>query len=69
MVNVLRVSLPWIAQEAARQSEIMGGDPGAYGFVRNRDEIAGMCRYAVADGLATREVAPEELFHPDTRAM
>ena len=68
MVNVLRVSLPWIVQEAARQTEMMGGDPWPYGFVRNRDEIAAMCRYAVADGLARREVAPEELFHASTLA-
>lgn len=69
MVNVLRVSLPWIAQEAARQTEIMGGDPWPYGFARNRDELAAMCRYAVADGLAAREVAPEELFHPATLCL
>ena len=66
MVNVLRVSLPWIAQEAARQAEFMGGDPWPYGFARNRDEIAAMCRYAMADGLSARKVVPEELFHPVT---
>jgi 4,5-dihydroxyphthalate decarboxylase len=63
MVNVLRISLPWIAAEAARQTAIMGGDPWPYGFARNRDEIAAMCRYALADGLTARQVAPEELFH------
>jgi 4,5-dihydroxyphthalate decarboxylase len=69
MVNVLRVSLPWIAAEAARQTAIMGGDPWPYGFARNRDEIAAMCRYALADGLAAREVAPEELFHTATLGL
>ncbi|WP_270934717.1 substrate-binding domain-containing protein [Falsiroseomonas oryzae] len=69
MVNVLRVSLPWIAQEAARQTEIMGGDPWPYGFARNRDELAAMCRYALADGLTARDVAPEELFHPTTLGL
>ncbi|HEV7265550.1 MAG TPA: ABC transporter substrate-binding protein [Falsiroseomonas sp.] len=69
MVNVLRVSLPWIAAEAARQTGIMGGDPWPYGFARNRDEIAAMCRYALADGLAARKVAPEELFHPTTLGL
>jgi len=69
MVNVLRISLPWIAQEAARQTEFMGGDPWPYGFARNRDEIAAMCRYALADGLTARELAPEELFHPSTLAL
>jgi 4,5-dihydroxyphthalate decarboxylase len=69
LVNVLRVSLPWIAAEAAAQTAFMGGDPWPYGFARNRDEIAAMCRYAMADGLAAREVAPEELFHPATCAL
>jgi 4,5-dihydroxyphthalate decarboxylase len=66
MVNVLRVSLPWIVQEAERQTALMGGDPWPYGFARNRDELAAMCRYAEADGLAARAPAPEELFHPET---
>ena len=69
MVNVLRVSLPWIASEVTRQTEMMGGDPWPYGFARNREELAAMCRYAVADGLAVRDVAPEELFHPATHAL
>jgi 4,5-dihydroxyphthalate decarboxylase len=69
MVNVLRVSLPWIAAEAAVQAKFMGGDPWPYGFERNRDEIDAMCRYAIADGLATRAVAAEELFHSGTYAL
>ena len=63
MVNVLRASLPWIAAEAEAQTRIMGGDPWPYGFRRNRDEVAAMIRFAVADGLAAREIAPESLFH------
>jgi len=68
MVNVLRVSLPWIASEVERQTALMGGDPWPYGFARNRDELAAMCRYAREDGLAARAVEPEELFHPATLA-
>ncbi|WP_338665355.1 ABC transporter substrate-binding protein [Pararoseomonas sp. SCSIO 73927] len=64
MVNVLRASLPWIAAEAQRQIDFMGGDPWPYGFARNRDEIAAMIRFAVADGLAAERIAPEALFHP-----
>lgn len=69
MVNVLRVSLPWLASEVERQTALMGGDPWPYGFARNRDELAAMCRYAKADGLAPRDVPPEELFHPATLAF
>jgi 4,5-dihydroxyphthalate decarboxylase len=68
MVNVLRVSLPWAAAASAEQAAIMGGDPWPYGFARNRDEIAAMIRFAVADGLAAEPIAPEALFHPSTLA-
>ncbi len=64
LVNVLRVSLPWIAAEAEAQIAAMGGNPWPYGFGRNRDEIAAMIRFAVADGLAAQVIAPEALFHP-----
>ena len=64
LVNVLRVSLPWIADEAEAQIAAMGGNPWPYGFRRNRDEVAAMIRYAVADGLAAREIPPGALFHP-----
>lgn len=64
LVNVLRVSLPWIAAEAEAQIAAMGGNPWPYGFARNRDEIAAMIRFAVADGLAAQPMAPEALFHP-----
>jgi 4,5-dihydroxyphthalate decarboxylase len=64
--NVLRVSLPWIAEACRQQAAIMGGDPWPYGFARNRAEIAAMIRYAVEDGLAAAPIAPEALFHPST---
>ena len=35
-------------------------------MIRSRDEIATMTRYAEEDGLTTRRVRPEELFHPST---
>jgi 4,5-dihydroxyphthalate decarboxylase len=66
MVNVLRVSLPWAAAAFEEQAAIMGGDPWPYGFARNREEIAAMVRFAVADGLAAEPIQPEALFHPST---
>ncbi|MCX8134615.1 MAG: ABC transporter substrate-binding protein [Roseococcus sp.] len=68
LTNVLRVSLPWIAAAMEEQTRAMGGDPWPYGFARNRAEVAAMIRFARADGLAPREIAPEELFHPSTLA-
>ncbi len=66
LVNVLRVSLPWAAAAFEEQAAVMGGDPWPYGFARNRDEIAAMVRFAVADGLAAEAIPPEALFHPST---
>jgi len=64
LVNVLRVSMPWLASAFEEQMAIMGGDPWPYGFARNRDEVAAIIRFALADGLAARDISPEELFHP-----
>jgi 4,5-dihydroxyphthalate decarboxylase len=66
LVNVLRVSLPWVAAAFEEQAAVMGGDPWPYGFARNRGEIAAMVRFAVADGLAAEAIPPEALFHPST---
>jgi hypothetical protein len=66
MINVLRVSLPWIAAEAATQAARFGGDPWPYGFWRNREEIAAMLRFAREDGLVAAPLAPEDLFDPTT---
>lgn len=68
LVNVLRVSLPWIAAAMEEQERAMGGDVWPYGFAKNREEIAAMIRFARADGLAAREMTPEELFHPSVLA-
>jgi 4,5-dihydroxyphthalate decarboxylase len=66
LVNVLRVSLPWIAAALEEQAAAMGGDPWPYGFGRNRAEVAAMIRYAHADGLAAAPITPEDLFHSST---
>lgn len=63
-VNFLRVALPWLGVALEQQSALMGGDPWPYGFRRNRDEVAAMIRFALADGLVTNPIAPEALFHP-----
>lgn len=68
LVNVLRVSLPWIAAAMEEQERAMGGDVWPYGFAKNREEIAAMIRFARADGLAARDLSPEELFHPSVLA-
>jgi 4,5-dihydroxyphthalate decarboxylase len=66
LINVLRVSLPWVAAALAETKDIMGADIWPYGFPRNREEIAAMTRYAHEDGLTADRLEPEALFHPST---
>ena len=69
LVNVLRVSLPWVAAHFEATRAVLGPNPWPYGFAANRDEIGAMTRYASADGLAARVVDPAELFHPSTLGL
>jgi 4,5-dihydroxyphthalate decarboxylase len=69
MINAFRVTLPWPPMALADAKALMGDDFWPYGLRRNRDEIATMTRYAEQDGLTTRRVQPEELFHPSTHDL
>lgn len=66
LINVLRVSLPWIAVQYQETRAVMGPNVWRYGLGPNHHELSAMTRYAATDGLATRRVPPEELFHPST---
>jgi 4,5-dihydroxyphthalate decarboxylase len=68
-VNFLRATLPWLSDDLARVKQVMGEDFWPYGMSENTAELEAMARYAVADGLAPRLVAPAELFSPATMAM
>jgi 4,5-dihydroxyphthalate decarboxylase len=68
-VNFLRSTLPWLSDDLARVKTVMGEDFWPYGVEDNRAELEAMARYALADGLAPRLVAPAELFSAATTAM
>jgi 4,5-dihydroxyphthalate decarboxylase len=65
-VTALAVSMPWIAAELRETRDLMGDDIWPYGFRENLDELSVMCRWSAAQGIAAREMDPEELFHPAT---
>jgi 4,5-dihydroxyphthalate decarboxylase len=69
MVNAFRVALPWPAAALDDAKKILGEDYWPFGFRRCHGEISTMTRYAFEDGLTTRVVAPEELFHPSTHQL
>jgi 4,5-dihydroxyphthalate decarboxylase len=64
--NFLRVSLPWIAAHYDETAELMGADPWPYGFRRNEAELDAMTRFAHLDGLTSRQLAAQDLFHSST---
>jgi 4,5-dihydroxyphthalate decarboxylase len=58
------VSLPWIGQELAETRELMGENYWPYGVEPNRKTLETLFRYSHEQGLASRVLTVEELFHP-----
>jgi 4,5-dihydroxyphthalate decarboxylase len=65
-VGTLAVMHPWLAAELADLRTLFGGDPWASGVEANRQTIAALARYSVEQGLAGRELGPEDLFAHET---
>lgn len=65
-VNILRLTLPWVAERAADARSMMGGNFWKYGFSESKAEIEMMLRYAHSDGLTGRLLNAEDVFHPST---
>lgn len=59
-------SLPWAPNEAARSGRILGENFWSYGVDANRPALEALCRYSLAQGIARRPVAVDELFVPAT---
>jgi 4,5-dihydroxyphthalate decarboxylase len=60
------VSLPWAGQELEETRELMGDNFWPYGIAPNRKALETLFRYSYEQGLASRELTIEELFHPST---
>ena len=60
--GALRISLPWISEEYRRTVAVMGEDFWSYGVAANRAAIESIARYIHAQGLASRQLAVEDLF-------
>ena len=60
------ISAPWLAQELEETRELMGDNFWPYGIEPNRKALETLFRYSYEQGLASRELTIEELFHPST---
>jgi 4,5-dihydroxyphthalate decarboxylase len=59
-------TLPWIERELGATRELMGDNYWPYGIAPNRKALETLFRYSHEQGLSSRELTIEELFHPAT---
>jgi len=63
------VLLPWAGQELEETQKLMGDNYWPYGIGPNRETLEALFRYSHDQGLASRELTIEELFHPKGLAL
>jgi 4,5-dihydroxyphthalate decarboxylase len=56
--------LPWYGQEMEATIDVMGQNFYSYGLPENRKALETLFRYSHEQGLASRQLKVEELFHP-----
>jgi 4,5-dihydroxyphthalate decarboxylase len=61
-----KVTLPFVEEQLRAAREFMGADFWSYGLEPNRKVLETFLRHHHAQGLSSRLVSPEELFHPST---
>jgi len=64
--SATKVTMPFVEERLAEARELMGEDIWPYGLEENRKALETFLRHHHAQGLSSRLVTPEELFHPAT---
>jgi 4,5-dihydroxyphthalate decarboxylase len=64
--SATKVTLPFVEESLKAARELMGEDFWSYGLEPNRKTLETFLRHHHAQGLSSRRVNPEELFHPST---
>jgi 4,5-dihydroxyphthalate decarboxylase len=64
--SATKVTLPFVEEQLRAARELMGEDFWSYGLAPNRNVLEKFLRHHHSEGLSSRLVAPEELFHPST---
>lgn len=62
--QALKISLPWLAREVRRTTEVMGSNYWSPGFKSNRKVIERMIEWSFEDGLIPSRIRAEDLFDP-----
>jgi 4,5-dihydroxyphthalate decarboxylase len=64
--SATKVTLPFVEEQLKAARELMGKDFWSYGVPANRKVLETFLRHHHAQGLSSRLVAVDELFHPTT---
>lgn len=62
--SATKVTLPFVETQLREARLLMGDDFWPYGFEENRHTLERFLKQHYAEGLSSRLVAPEEMFHP-----
>jgi len=63
-----RIPVPWAASVASEWGKAFGADPFPYGLEANRKTLDAFCRFAHAQGVTAKRLAPDDLFPKEVRA-
>jgi 4,5-dihydroxyphthalate decarboxylase len=64
--SATKVTLPFVEEQLKAARELMGEDFWPYGLAPNRHTLETFLRHHHSQGLSSRLVSPDELFHPAT---
>jgi 4,5-dihydroxyphthalate decarboxylase len=64
--SATKVTLPFVEENLRAARRLMGDDFFSYGLAANRHVFEWFLRHHHAQGLSSRLLTPEELFHPST---
>ena len=65
--SATKVTMPFVEERIAEARDLMGEDYWPYGLEPNRKTLETFLRHHHAQGLSSRLVTPDELFHPGAR--
>ena len=65
--SATKVTMPFVEERIAEARGLMGEDYWPYGLEPNRKTLETFLRHHHAQGLSSRLVTPDELFHPGAR--
>jgi len=64
--SATKVTMPFVEEQLKRTRDLMGRDYWSYGVAKNRKGLDTFLHHHHAQGLSSRQLSVDELFHPTT---